>query len=100
MITLKTQIYRYFFSIIHSLVSTLEHLKPCHGKEIPGQEQEPISLAGVNKERIGGGITPTFPPPPPNKNKLVRPLSNVSQFCVERLRMELTGHILITRKSS
>ena len=82
MITLKTQIYRYFFSIIHSLVSTLEHLKPRHGKEIPGQEQEPISLAGVNKERIGGGITSTFPPPPPNKNKLVRPLSNVSQFCV------------------
>ena len=76
--------YRYSFSIIHSLVSTLdlEPLKTCHGKEIPGQEQEPISLAGVNKERIGGGITPTVPPPPPNKNKLVRPLSNVSQFCV------------------
>ena len=82
MITLKTQIYRYFFSIIHSLVSTLEHLKPCHGKEIPGQEQEPISLAGVNKERIGGGITPTSPLPLPTKINLYVPcpMSHSSVF--------------------
>ena len=82
MITLKTQIYRYFFSIVHSLVSTLEHLKPRHGKEIPGQEQEPISLAGVNKERIGGGITLLSPLPLPTKINLYVPcpMSHSSVF--------------------
>ena len=76
--------YRYSFSIIHSLVSTLdlEPLKTCHGKQIPGQEQEPISLAGVNKERIGGGITLLSPLPLPTKINLYVPcpMSHSSVF--------------------
>ena len=67
--------YRYSFSIVHSLVSTLdlEPLETCHGKEIPGQEQEPISLAGVNKEGIGRGITLLSPLPLPTKINLYVP---------------------------